>query len=53
MVIRNEVTTRSSLKRSIFKVGANRMLWDGKIESEAKALGNSKDMLTDLRLYGR
>ncbi|WP_293358651.1 MULTISPECIES: hypothetical protein [unclassified Microcoleus] len=50
MNIRNEVTTRMlSVESRIKRVGANRMLRIGKIESEANALSNFKDMPTDSR----
>lgn len=50
MDIRNEVTTRMpSIEGRINRVGANRMQRVGKIESEANALSNSKDMPTDSR----
>ena len=49
MAIRNEVTSRMLSRGSIPRVGANRMLRDGEIGSEANALSNVGDMLTDPR----
>jgi hypothetical protein len=49
MVIRNEVTSRLLSGGRIPVVGANRMQRVGEIESEAKALGNARDMQTDSR----
>ncbi|HEY9707242.1 MAG TPA: hypothetical protein V6D48_03460 [Oculatellaceae cyanobacterium] len=49
MAIRNEVTSRMPFRGSIPGVGANRMLRDGEIGSEANASSNAEDMLTDPR----
>jgi len=49
MVFRNEVTSRLLSGGRIPVVGANHMQRVGKIESEAKVLGNTRDMLTDSR----
>jgi len=46
MVIRNEVTY-CSLLMILYQAGTNRMQQLGKIELEANALGNAKDMLTE------
>jgi hypothetical protein len=48
MVNRNEVTY-CSLLGGRYQAGASRMQQLGKIELEANALGNSKDMLTNSR----
>jgi hypothetical protein len=48
MVNRNEVTY-CLLLGGRYQVGTNRMQQPGKIELEANALGNSKDMLTNSR----
>lgn len=49
MTIRNEVTSRLPSDGRFPAVGANRMQRVGEIESEAKALGNARDMQTDSR----
>ena len=60
MVVRNEVTLADTLRRKIEILSSQlrRKFWnsrygEGEIESEANALGNAKDRLTDSQQRGR